>query len=153
VAGIQTPATLTGGQGVDHFSYRNGRLWCDQVAVTTVAEDLGTPAYIYSAATLRHHYHNIAQAFAALDPSICYALKSCQNLSICRLLREQGAGFDVVSGGELYRALQAGADPQKMVFAGVGKTDREINEAIDAGLGWFNVESEEEMETLTGIAG
>ncbi len=133
---------------MDHFEYRDGQLWCERVPIERLADDVGTPAYVYSTATLLHHYDQFARAFAELNPVICYAVKSCQNLSICRLLHQRGAGFDVVSGGELFRVLQAGADPRKIVFAGVGKTDREIHQAIEARIGWFNVESEAEMENL-----
>lgn len=137
---------------MDHFDYREGRLFCEQVAIEALAADVGTPVYVYSTATLLHHYDQLVSAFAPLKPLICYSIKSCQNLSICRLLRQRGAGFDVVSGGELYRATLAGADPQSIVFAGVGKSVREIHEAIDAGIGWFNVESEAEMDHLIQLA-
>ncbi len=137
---------------MDHFTFRNRILCCEDVPMPSIADAVGTPAYIYSRATLLHHYDAVARAFAALDPIICYSIKSCANLHICRLLRERGAGFDVVSGGELVRALEAGGDPAKIVFAGVGKTDAEINQAIDAKIGWFNVESEAELENLISIA-
>ncbi len=137
---------------MDHFEYREGELHCEGVAVERIAREVGTPAYIYSTATLADHYDAIASAFAALDPTICYSIKSCANLHICRLLRERGAGFDVVSGGELVRALLAEGNPDRIVFAGVGKTDDEINQAIDANIGWFNIESEAELENLIAIA-
>ncbi len=138
---------------MDYFAYRDGELYCEDVRVREIADALGTPTYVYSSATLKHHYQQTATAFSELDPVICYSIKSCQNLHIIRLLVEQGAGMDVVSGGELYRALKAGADPSRIVYAGVGKTDHEINEAIDAGIGWFNVESEAELAHLIEIAG
>lgn len=137
---------------MDHFSYRDDELFCEDVRVSRIAEAVGTPVYVYSAATLLHHYDAVAKAFAALEPIICYSIKSCANLHICRLLRERGAGFDVVSGGELVRAIEAGGDPAKIVFAGVGKTDEEIHQAIDAKIGWFNVESEAELENLIEIS-
>ncbi len=137
---------------MDHFAYRNDELYCEQVPVRQIAEQVGTPTFVYSAATLLDHYGRIAAAFAELSPIVCYSIKSCQNLHLVRLLAEAGAGMDVVSGGELYRALRAGADPARIVFAGVGKTDREINEAIEAGIGWFNVESEAELANLSVIA-
>ncbi len=137
---------------MDHFHYDHGQLHCENVPVTQIAAEVGTPAYVYSAATLTHHYDAVARAFAELDPIICYSIKSCANLHICRLLRERGSGFDVVSGGELHRAMAAGADPAKIVFAGVGKTDEEIYQAIDAKIGWFNIESEAELENLIDIA-
>src|SRR5262245_9641406 len=111
---------------MDHFNYRNGELHCESVPVRRICEAVGTPTYVYSTATFRTHYENITRAFAPLDPIICYSIKSCANVHICRLLRECGSGFDVVSGGELVRALEAGADPARIVFAGVGKTDDEI---------------------------
>ncbi|OWY72882.1 diaminopimelate decarboxylase [cyanobacterium TDX16] len=137
---------------MDHFHYTDGRLHCEQVPIERIAKEVGTPAYVYSAATLLHHYDAVAKAFAALNPIICYSIKSCANQHICKLLKDRGAGFDVVSGGELYRALQAGGDPARIVFAGVGKTDDEINHGIDAKIGWFNIESEAELENLIDLA-
>ena len=106
----------------------------------------------FSRATLREHYRRLAEAFAPLDPLICYAIKSCSNLSVCRTLAECGAGMDLVSGGELHRARLAGVDPGRCVYAGVGKTDDEIRAALDAGVGWLNVESEAEFENISTIA-
>lgn len=137
---------------MDHFIYRNNELYCEGVPVGRIAEAVGTPTYIYSSATFKHHYQQIASAFAELNPIICFSIKSCQNINIVRLLTSQGAGIDVVSGGELYRALKGGADPSKIVYASVGKTDREINEAIDAKIGWFNIESEAELANIIEIA-
>jgi len=137
---------------MDHFAYKSGRLFCEDVDLVDLAAEVGTPAYVYSAATLRHHYAAIAEAFAPLHPTICFAVKSLANLSVLRFLADLGAGFDVVSGGEVFRAQRAGADMSKVVFAGVGKTDREINDAIAAGVGVFNVESEAEFENLARLA-
>lgn len=137
---------------MDRFEFRSGELYCESIRVADLAAQFGTPLYVYSADTLRQHFERIRDAFAALDPLICYSIKSCQNLHICKLLADLGSGFDVVSGGELFRALQAGGDPSKIVYAGVGKTRREILEALDANIGWFNVESESEMEQLASIA-
>jgi diaminopimelate decarboxylase len=137
---------------MDQFIFRDGQLYCEDVPVAIIAEQVGTPTFIYSAATFRDHYNKLAAAFAELKPIICYSIKSCGNLHIIRLLSELGAGMDVVSGGEVFRAMKGGADPARIVFAGVGKTDREINEAIDAGVGWFNIESEAELANLIGIA-
>ncbi len=137
---------------MDHFVYRQDELYCEDVPVRRIADAIGTPAFIYSAATFTDHYHRIADAFRELQPIICYSIKSCQNIHIVRLLASLGAGMDVVSGGELYRAIQGGADPAKIVFAGVGKTDREIAEALDAKIGWFNIESEAELSNLIRIA-
>lgn len=136
---------------MDLFQYRNNELFCEEVSIEQIAREVGTPCYVYSASTLVSHYKRIADAFAELDPLICYSIKSCSNLHICKLLSAAGAGFDVVSGGELFRGIQAGGDPAKMVYAGVGKTDAEINQALDAGLGWFNIESVPELENLQRI--
>lgn len=137
---------------MDHFHYRDGILHCESVAAEAIAAAAGTPCYVYSKATLIEHYERLAAAFAPLKPLICYSIKSCGNLSICRELVAEGAGMDLVSGGELYRALAAGADPAKCVYAGVGKTDAEIEQALAAHVGWFNVESEAEFENLSRIA-
>jgi len=137
---------------MDFFEYRDGRLWCEGVTATEVAELFGTPAYVYSRRTFVEHFERFRHAFASLNPLICYAVKSCQNVHICRLLRDCGAGFDVVSGGELARVLHAGADPAKIVFAGVGKSDDEIHEALDARIGLFNIESESELRQLIAVA-
>ncbi|MDX1564451.1 MAG: diaminopimelate decarboxylase, partial [Phycisphaeraceae bacterium] len=133
---------------MDWFTYQNGRLFCEQTAATDLAEQFGTPLYVYSAQTFRHHYDLITKAFGPLDPLICYSIKSCGNVHILRLLAERGAGMDVVSGGELFRALEAGVPPEKIVYAGVGKTDEEIDESLRAGIGLFNIESEAEFENI-----
>ncbi len=138
---------------MDDFTYVKSTLHCEAMPVADIADRFGTPVYVYSANTLRDRYRAVARAFAPLDPIICYSVKSCQNLHICELLRQEGASFDVVSGGELSRALEIGADPSRIVFAGVGKTDDEIRQGIDAGIGWFNVESVEELENLIRLAG
>ncbi|MFH1747603.1 MAG: diaminopimelate decarboxylase [Planctomycetota bacterium] len=138
---------------MDHFEYRDGALMCEDVSATELADRFGTPLYAYSQHTFLDHYDRLQAAFAAVDPLICFSIKSCQNIHICRLLHEHGSGFDVVSGGELYRALRAGADPDKIVFAGVGKTVREMQEALDARIGLFNIESESELEQLNELAG
>ncbi len=137
---------------MDHFQHRDGELYCENVSATTLAETYGTPLYVYSKATLLRHYHQIAEAFAAVDPTVCYSIKSNGNLSVCRTLIDAGSGMDVTSGGELFRALQAGVDPKKVIFAGVGKTDAEIKYALDAGIAAFNVESEAEIENLARVA-
>jgi len=137
---------------MDYFEYRHGLLHCEDVPVADIAAAVGTPAYVYSAATLRHHYRALADAFAELKPTICFSIKSLANLQVLKLLATAGSGFDVVSGGELARAMAIGADPGRIVYAGVGKTDREINEAIAAGIGLFNIESEQEFENLSRLA-
>ncbi|MCK5113348.1 MAG: diaminopimelate decarboxylase [Phycisphaerae bacterium] len=137
---------------MDYFDYKNGELCCEEVPVKDIAAEAGTPVYIYSKATLMRHYSGVVKAFAELDAIICYSIKSCGNLHILKLFAENGGGFDVVSGGELARAQQVGADMKKIVFAGVGKTDNEIREALTAGIGWFNIESEQEFENLSRLA-
>jgi diaminopimelate decarboxylase len=137
---------------MDYFDYKDGSLHCEGAPVAEIAAQVGTPVYIYSARTLLHHYQAIADAFAELSPTICYSIKSLANTHVLKLLVEAGSGMDVTSGGELARALAAGAEPDKIVFAGVGKTDTEIREAIEAGIGVFNVESEAEFENLSRLA-
>lgn len=137
---------------MDHFFYESGVLHCEDLAMVDIAEAVGTPTYVYSQQTLVDHYTRFAEAFAGLDPVICYSIKSCPNLSICRVLAALGAGMDVVSGGELFRAAEAGVPGSRCVYAGVGKTDREIREAIAAGIGWFNIESEAEFANVSRIA-
>ena len=138
---------------MDFFQYKNGELFCEDVAAQRIAREVGTPAYVYSKATLLHHYRQIADAFAPVQATVCYSIKSCGNLNICKILAAQGCGFDVTSGGELFRALQAGGDPGKIIYAGVGKTDREILDAIKTGIAAFNIESEAEIENIDRVAG
>ncbi|MCI0498163.1 MAG: diaminopimelate decarboxylase [Planctomycetales bacterium] len=133
---------------MDSFVYKNGRLFAEGVDVARIAEQVGTPVYIYSKATFMDHLKKIQAAYAGIDTTACYSIKACGNINILRLLARAGSGFDIVSGGELYRAQQAGADMKKIVFAGVGKTDKEIIEALNAGIAWFNIESEQELENL-----
>jgi diaminopimelate decarboxylase len=133
---------------MDHFQYREGVLHAEKVELAALADRLGTPLYVYSRQTLLDHYDRIHEAFAPLRASICFSVKSCQNLAILRILRERGAWFDVVSGGELARVLEAGGEGSRVAYAGVGKTDDEIRMALQAGVRWFNVESEEELANL-----
>jgi diaminopimelate decarboxylase len=137
---------------MDHFAYRGHKLFCEDVPVRTLAETYGTPLYVYSKATLLHHLGQVQKAFAAVDPLICYSLKTNGNLHICRLMAAAGAGFDVTSGGELYRAVAAGGIGDRIVFAGVGKTDPELRQALDVGVFLFNVESEAELHCLAEVA-
>lgn len=137
---------------MDRFEYRAGELWCEDARAADIAARFETPLYVYSRDTLLTHYERVRTAFAELDPLICYSVKCCQNLHILKLLRDAGSGFDVVSGGELFRALQIGAQPARIVFAGVGKTATEIAEGIAAGIGLFNVESESELQQLADAA-
>jgi diaminopimelate decarboxylase len=138
---------------MDHFQYKNGELHCEDIPAAKIAAEVGTPAYVYSKATLLHHYRQIADAFTPVKATVCYSIKSLGNINICRLLGDQGSGFDVTSGGELYRALQAGGDPKKIIYAGVGKSDQEIQDAINVGIAAFNIESEAELENIDRIAG
>jgi diaminopimelate decarboxylase len=137
---------------MDHFSYRGSTLHCEDVPVPTLAAAYGTPLYVYSTATLLHHLRAVQTAFAAVEPLICYSLKTNGNLSICRLMAEHGAGFDVTSGGELYRALKAGGSGAKIVFAGVGKTAAEQRYALENDIFLFDVESEQELHALGEVA-
>jgi diaminopimelate decarboxylase len=138
---------------MDFFRYRDGELYCEDVPAEKIAAEVGTACYVYSKATFLRHYRQIAEAFAPLKATICYSVKSCGNINILKLLASEGCGFDVTSGGELFRALQAGGDPKKMIYAGVGKTDREIADGINAGIAAFNLESEEEIENVDRVAG
>ncbi|HJX98139.1 MAG TPA: diaminopimelate decarboxylase [Chthoniobacterales bacterium] len=135
------------------FQYRDGRLHCEDVDLAQAAEKFATPLYIYSASTILDHYTRLDAALAPLDHLICYAVKANSNAAILKLLSDAGAGFDIVSGGELFRAIKAGADPKKITFAGVGKTRAEIEYALEQGAHSFNVESEAELEFIDKIAG
>jgi diaminopimelate decarboxylase len=137
---------------MDHFEYRDRNLFCEGVPVEELAKTYGTPLYVYSEATLVHHLKQIQTAFAPANPIICYSVKANGNLSICRLMGKHGAGFDVTSGGEFYRAQKAGPPGAKIVYAGVGKTDDEIRYALDNGVFLFDVESEQELLTIGEIA-
>lgn len=137
---------------MDYFRYENGRLFVEDIDIEEIAETVGTPVYIYSKATFIDHLQKIQKAYSELETLICYSVKACGNINILRFMAEMGSGFDVVSGGELFRALQADAQPSKIVFAGVGKTDAEITEALDAGIGYFNIESEAELENLIELS-
>jgi diaminopimelate decarboxylase len=138
---------------VHFFRYRDGKLHCEDVDLTRVAEELGTPVYVYSARTILDHYTRLNGALAAIDHLICYAVKANSNRAILKLLAEAGTGFDIVSGGELFRVLAAGGDPVKCTFAGVGKSREEIEYALDQRVYSFNVESEAELESINSIAG
>lgn len=135
-----------------HFALKDGVLHAEDVSFHRLAEAVGTPFYCYSAATLRRHVRVFKDAFADVDALIAYSVKANSNLSVLRLLAAEGAGADVVSGGELARALEAGVAPQKIVFSGVGKTRDEMAAAIDAGILQFNVESEPELQALDETA-
>lgn len=138
---------------MDFFNYKNGELYCEDVPAEKIAREVGTPAYVYSKATLLHHYRQVADAFKPVQATICYSVKSCGNINLLRVLAAEGCGFDVTSGGELFRALKAGGKASDMIYAGVGKSDAEIAEALNVGIAAFNIESEAEIENIDRIAG
>ena len=137
---------------MDYFNYKNGRLLAENVDVEEVAAEVGTPVYVYSKATFIDHLQKIQKAYSQPDTTICYSVKACGNINILKFMADAGSGFDIVSGGELYRVRQASGDCSKVVYAGVGKTDKEIIEALNADIGYFNIESEAEMENLIRLA-
>ncbi len=136
-----------------YFAYRDGRLFAEETPLEEIAREVGTPFYGYSYATLERHYQAFEASLGDVPHLICFSVKSNSNLAVLKVFLEQGAGLDVVSGGELYRALKAGADPGKIVFAGVGKTVLEMEEALRAEILLFNVESEQELLALDRVAG
>ena len=135
------------------FNYVGSELYCEKVPVRKIAQDVGTPVYIYSSNTLRNHYMAFDSAFAEIPHIVCFAVKANSNLSILRLFAKEGGGADIVSGGELFRALKAGIEPQKIVFAGIGKTEDEIVFALKSGILMFNVESSLELKKINEVAG
>ena len=137
---------------MDHFTYRNGELYSEELAVREIAQRHGTPCYVYSRATLTRHFRAFDDALAGADHLVCYAVKANSNLAVLQVLAKLGAGFDIVSGGELKRALRAGGDPARIVFSGVGKIEAEMREALAAGIFCFNVESETELKLLNRVA-
>jgi diaminopimelate decarboxylase len=137
---------------MNHFEYRNGEMYAEGVAVKRIAQEVGTPAYIYSLATLKRHYQVFDQAFAKVPHIVCFSVKANSNLALLRTFAKEGSGFDIVSGGELFRALKAGGDPKKIVFSGVGKKKDEIEYALNSEILMFNVESEDELVALNEIA-
>jgi len=137
---------------VNHFEPRNGVLFAEEVPLQKIAQEVGTPVYVYSAATLRRHFQVFDGAFNEIDHLTCFAVKALSNIAILNLLATEGAGFDIVSGGELARVIAAGGDPQKVVFSGVGKTRDEMKQALEAGILCFNVESLAELNQLSEVA-
>lgn len=135
------------------FHYRQNELYCEEVPVTTVAQKVGTPFYLYSARTLLNHFRAYDAAFASIPHIITFAMKANSNLAILRLFAREGGGADIVSSGELYRALKAGVDPRKINFAGVGKTSEEIRYALESDILMFNVESSQELRKIDEVAG
>ncbi|MBM3235729.1 diaminopimelate decarboxylase [Candidatus Poribacteria bacterium] len=137
---------------MDFFEYRNGKLYCEEVKVANICEAVGTPVYVYSHRTLVDHYRKLDTAFAEIAHLICFSVKSNSNIAVIRTLVKEGAGTDIVSGGELFRALKAGVDPQKVVYAGVGKSMAEIEYALNSNILMFNVESIPEVYAINEVA-
>ncbi len=138
---------------MNFFEHRDGELYAEDLRVTDLVEEFGSPLYIYSAKTFRRHFEAFDSAFSGLDHLTCYSVKANSNLCILKLLADMGAGMDIVSGGELHRALAAGVDPSKIVYSGVGKRSYEIEQALAADILMFNVESLAELEKIDEIAG
>lgn len=138
---------------MDLFNYKNETLFCEDLPIPHIAEKIGTPFYLYSKNTLLRHYERLDKSLEGIDHIICYAIKANPALAICKLLAEQGAGADVVSGGELWRALRVGIPPEKIVFNGNGKTTEELTAGLEADILMFNVDSESELVLLDKIAG
>ena len=135
-----------------HFIYKDNELFCESVAIADIAKVVGTPFYLYSSATLTHHFNTFDKSFAELPHLTCFAVKSCSNLAVLRLFSTLGGGADIVSGGELYRSLKAGIDPRRIIYSGVGKTEDELRYGLVSGILMFNVESEQELEMLQQVA-
>ena len=137
---------------MDHFNYRGDSLFAEDVPVADIAAQYGTPCYIYSRATLERHYRAYQQAMGDFPHLICFAVKANSNLAVLNVLAKLGSGFDIVSGGELARVMAAGGDPAKVIFAGLGKTAAEIEQALKLGIHCFNVESEAELDRINAVA-
>ncbi len=134
------------------FHLVDEELYCEKVPLSAIARDVGTPAYVYSKASIVNNLELLQGAFESIRAQVCFSVKSNSNLSVLRLIAQKGAGADIVSGGELFRSLKAGIDPKKIVYSGVGKTDSELTFALKSGIGMFNVESEPELHRLSAIA-
>ncbi len=135
-----------------HFQYQNNELYCEDIPVSEIARDVGTPFYLYSHATLRQHFKAFDGAFQGIEHLTCFSMKSNSSLAILKLFAQQGGGVDIVSGGELYRALKAGVDPQKIVYSGVGKRIEDLEYALKSDILLFNVESSQEIWRLNEVA-
>lgn len=139
---------------MDYFNYQeDGQLWAEDVALSQLAEQYGTPLYVYSRATLERHWNAFDSSVGEHPHLVCYAVKANSNLGVLNTLARLGSGFDIVSGGELERVVAAGGDPAKVVFSGVGKTAAEMKRALELNIKCFNVESEPELERLNKVAG
>lgn len=137
---------------MDYFQYKNNRLFCEDVSLDQIAETHGTPSYVYSKKTLERHANAYLDSFSSENNLVCFSVKSCSNIAILEILKKAGCGFDIVSGGELKRALSIGADPSKIIFSGVGKSKGEIEYAIKNKILSFNIESGSELTRIEGIA-
>jgi diaminopimelate decarboxylase len=137
---------------MDYFGYKNNRLFAEGVDVNILAKKYGTPLYIYSKRTFVEHYRKIQSAFCDMNALICYSVKACSNIAILKAMKDEGSGFDIVSGGELFRVLKTGVAPKKIVYAGVGKTREEIKFALKTGILMFNVESSDELKAINSVA-
>ena len=137
---------------MNHFTYQNGELYCEAVPVSEIAARTDTPFFLYSTATLTQHFKAFDQPFSSVPHISCFAVKSCSNIAILRLFASLGGGADIVSGGELFRALKAGVEPKKIVYSGVGKTREEMKYALESDILQFNVESEQELDALQEVA-
>lgn len=137
---------------MNHFNYQGNKLFCESVPVEAIAAEVGTPFYLYSTATLSHHFKTFDSSFAGLQHLTCFAVKSCSNLAILRLFAKLGSGADIVSGGELFRCLEAGIPAKKIIYSGVGKTEEEMRAGLQAGILLFNVESEQELDVMQAVA-
>jgi diaminopimelate decarboxylase len=131
-----------------HFQYVNNELYCEDVPIARLSEEFDTPLFVYSRATLERHFKVFREPFLSVNHLVCFSVKACSNIAILRAFRNLGGGMDIVSGGELYRSLKAGADPAKIVYSGVGKKASEMDEALNADILMFNIESEEELRLL-----
>ena len=137
---------------MDHFHYKEGQLFAEEVALKDVADTYGTPTFVYSKATLERHANAYINSFETMSGLVCFSVKALSNISILKTLKKSGCGFDIVSGGELHRALLAGADPKKIIFSGVGKSKEEMVSGIEANILSFNVESQQELQRLSEVA-
>lgn len=135
-----------------HFQYRNKELFCEEISLKSIAEQVGTPFYLYSEATLTRHFDVFDSGFEGVDHLTCFAVKACSNLAVLNLFGRLGGGTDIVSGGELFRAIKAGIQADRIIYSGVGKTEAELREALQAGILMFNVESPQELDRLNNVA-
>ena len=134
------------------FSYTDDTLYCEGIALADIARRAGTPCYVYSSRVILENYQAYEDGFSGMDHQVCYAVKANSSLGVLALLARQGSGFDIVSGGELYRVLKAGGDPSRVVFSGVGKTAEEVDYALEQGIHSFNCESEAELSLIDALA-